>query len=442
MSNEFNKKCILIVEDDKANAAVLRSILTKSGFENTRSVHTGQGALDFLGIADDGQELFDLNEYKTVSLVILDVMLPDIVGFEICKRIKHRISPSLPVILITGFNITEYVAQGVEAGADDFLSKPFEPDEIVARVTILLKRNLLNGQRHSQNDDEIDGLLQGDQLNIPDDESIGDYVIEDMLSWSASTIVYTVRHKDNGSQYVLKRLLRQVLDFPDVVDRFEREIQIMEGLTHPNICKVFEEGIVDDCPYCVIEYIDGNTLESLVNKRKLVDFQTIYKVAIDVANALQCVHEANIIHRDIKLNNIFLSNDGDVKLGDFGVAMQMGETRITQHGYAVGTPIYMSPEQFDGTEVTFLSDIYSYGATLYNLITGQPPFTAANVGELMVKHLRESPEPLSKHRSEIPNGWDSLIIEGCLAKLPEDRVQSMAEILTILDKIPLKEHSG
>jgi len=184
-----------------------------------------------------------------------------------------------------------------------------------------------------------------------------------------------------------------------------------------------------------MEFINGHTLESVLNSRHIIDFQTILDVATGVAKGLECVHNSSIIHRDVKLNNIFLCDDGAVKLGDFGVAMQIGETRITQHGYAVGTPIYMSPEQFDGAGVSFVSDVYSYGATIYHFITGSPPFTADNVSELMYKHLHDTPKPLTTFRSDIPEGWDEFIVNGCLAKLPEDRIQSMSKVVDTITRL-------
>ena len=140
------------------------------------------------------------------------------------------------------------------------------------------------------------------------------------------------------------------------------------------------------------------------------------------------IHKSGIIHRDIKLNNIHLCNDESVKLSDFGVAMKIGATRLTMPGYVIGTPIYMSPEQFDGGKVTHLSDVYSYGASLYHLVTGQPPFTAENVAQLMYKHKNGTPVPIKRLRENVPVGWNQLIVTRCLAKKPQDRPQSMIGI--------------
>ena len=325
--------------------------------------------------------------------------------------------------------------EALRLGADDFLSKPINHEELVARIKILLQRKKLGN--HSESRDSLPTLEIWDshEKKTVEMAKVDHYRIEKMISWSASTMIYTVIDDRTGRRFVLKKLLRQVLEFPEVINRFLREIEIMKNIRHPNICQICESGEVKGCPYCIMEYICGDNLEVILNRSSSIQFSIIYKVAYGLAQALTKVHEVGIIHRDIKLNNVYLCNDGMIKLSDFGVAIKIGDTRLTQHGYAIGTPIYMAPEQFDGKRVTHVSDIYSYGAFLYHLITGQPPFTADNVTELVHKHHNELPVPINTFRHGVPQGWNNLVVSRCLAKKPEDRPQSMKEVLSYLSNI-------
>ena len=428
-------KTVLIVDDDESVAKVIKITLQRHGFKDLPIAYSGEQALSFLGIPVPGHGVQFVKPKQSIDLIILDVFLPDISGFEVCDEIKKKFGRALPVLIITGFDIPEYVARGVEVGADDFLSKPIVPEELIARINILLQRHSMPVNSVSKSSASFEAPNFKEKNPLEGIEKIDHYRIENMLSWSASTMVYTVIDERTEKRYVLKRLLRQILEFPEVINRFHREIEIMKSMNHPNICGTYESGEVEGCPYCIIEYVDGDNLEIVLDRSGSLDMMTIHNVAYGVGRALKQVHHTGIIHRDIKLKNIYLCNDGTVKLSDFGVAIKIGETRLTQHGYAIGTPIYMAPEQFDGRQVTPVTDIYSYGATLYHLITGRAPFSADNVTHLMQKHLNESPVPFNEFRNDVPQGWNNLIVNHCLAKNPEDRPQSMNEVLNHLDNL-------
>ena len=157
-------------------------------------------------------------------------------------------------------------------------------------------------------------------------------------------------------------------------------------------------------------------------------------VATGIASALQCIHDRNIVHRDVTLGNImWRSSDRTAKLMDFGISVKLGQTRLTQHGCAVGTPLYMAPEVFKGgPDLSAATDIYSFGACLYHLITGRPPFTAENAIELARQHLSRQADPMASVRPGVAPEWDELIVSQCLAKIPSERPQSVDTILSEL----------
>ena len=187
-----------------------------------------------------------------------------------------------------------------------------------------------------------------------------------------------------------------------------------------------------------MEYFEGQNLETVISQQSPLPFELFANMAEHLAEALAYIHGLAVLHRDVKPKNVFVLADGSVRLGDFGIAVVLGETRLTQEGYGIGTPVYMAPEQFEGHEVGKAADIYSFGATLYHAISGQPPFTAQSAMEMLRKHMTLTPAPLSDHREGIPDAWQNLIVNRCLAKRPEDRPDSMAQILSELQD--LRQH--
>jgi serine/threonine protein kinase len=210
---------------------------------------------------------------------------------------------------------------------------------------------------------------------------------------------------------------------------------MMREVEHPNVLRVVDQGEYAECPYYVMEYVQGRTLDALLEDTPRIAIAEILRIAEGVALALRAIHKSNIVHRDIKLKNIYVGDDAEVKLGDFGVAVKIGDARLTQTGYSVGTPIYMAPEQFEGGAVTAATDVYSYGAAMYHLITGKPPFTAANAMELMRKHFTATPAPMCSVRRDLPEEWDILVVDNCLAKNSRDRPQSIEAVLEVLNMI-------
>jgi len=159
-------------------------------------------------------------------------------------------------------------------------------------------------------------------------------------------------------------------------------------------------------------------------------------IALDLARALEEIHKKGIIHRDVKLrNSIYCPESGKVKLCDFGIAQLPDLQNLTQQGVIVGTPIYMAPENLRGSRATRQSDIYSYGATIYHLATNTPPFVAKNHAELSSQHFSKLPTPIEKIRPRLSKKWTELIVKRCLARKPEDRPQSMTEVIKSLHEL-------
>ena len=176
-------------------------------------------------------------------------------------------------------------------------------------------------------------------------------------------------------------------------ERIVREAQAMGRMgTHPHVVTIFEIGEEAGAPYVVTELMGGGDVEGLLEQAAgPLPLARALEIAKDVADGLVFAHAQGIVHRDLKPGNVWLTDDGVAKIGDFGLAVNMGRSRLTQHGLMVGTVAYMPPEQALGGEVTPRSDLYSLGAMLYELVTGKPPFQADDPTAVISQHINTPP---------------------------------------------------
>ena len=204
---------------------------------------------------------------------------------------------------------------------------------------------------------------------------------------------------------------------------FFNEAHTAEVLDHPSIISVLDAGEENDEPYLVMEYVDGaTTLESHCRPERLLPLATVSQVIFECAKALDYAHRRGVIHRDIKPSNLMLTDAGSVKIGDFGVA-QLPMEESTHVMGIMGSPMYMSPEQLQDKQLTGRTDQYSLGAVMYELLAGQPAFSAGNFSQLVRKIVNEDPPPLTTIRTDLPGDVVD-IVERALAKDPGDRYQT------------------
>ena len=257
------------------------------------------------------------------------------------------------------------------------------------------------------------------------------YEIVEILGEGGMAFVYKAKDKQLQRNVAIKTLKPNYVNQEKFVDRFRREAQTAANLNHPNIVQIFDWGIEDE-PYFVMEYIEGNTLTSIITGNKTVGLNDILYIGSQVANGLKEAHKHGLVHRDIKPGNIMITPDGKVKVTDFGiVSLQNEESDITKTGAVLGTASYISPEQAQGKPVSFESDLYSLGTVLYELIAGKPPFTGDSPIATATKHLTDKPEKLSNYRKDIPKALENAILK-LLEKRPSDRFKSAEDLRALL----------
>ena len=259
-------------------------------------------------------------------------------------------------------------------------------------------------------------------MNAP--EKIGKYEIKRQIGRGAMGAVFEAYDSVIERRVALKLLRVDVFEpgqMADVRARFKREAHSAGRLSHPHIVTIFDYGEHEGTPYIVMDFMQGKELADQLEGGKRLQIGEVVRVMTQLLGALGYAHESGVVHRDIKPSNIFLLQDGSLKVVDFGVA-RVEASELTDTGAMIGTPAYMSPEQFLGLPVDARSDIFSCGVILYQLLTGDKPFTGS-VTTIMQKVLRQDPVEPSALNPTLDHAWDT-VVKRALAKKPEERFLS------------------
>src|SRR5687768_15648174 len=243
-------------------------------------------------------------------------------------------------------------------------------------------------------------------------------------------LAHDVRHDRRVALKVLRPELAAVIG----AERFLAEIRTTANLQHPHILALFDSGQVDGTVFYVMPYVEGESLRDRMDREKQLPIDDALRIAREVGDALQYAHGLGVIHRDIKPENILLQG-GHALVADFGIALaaaKTGGTRMTETGMSLGTPRYMSPEQAMGERaLDGRTDIYALGCVLYEMLTGDAPFTGSTAQAIVAKVLTEKPAPIIPRRSRVPPHIEEAILTA-LEKLPADRFATAAEFIAAI----------
>lgn len=265
--------------------------------------------------------------------------------------------------------------------------------------------------------------------------TIGPFEIERQIGVGGMGLVYSAIYPETGKRVAVKILSPGLIADPKLLKRFEREIEILNRLNHPNIVKYYGGGTENNQRYFAMEFIDKGSLQQVLKKRGRLSWDKAIHVGRQVSSALEHAHNAGIIHRDLKPANLFLSTKGKLKLGDFGIARDTEATALTAAGKTVGTYAYMAPEQIQaGLPITRKTDLYALGCLLYEVIVGETPFQSENPMDMLMQHMNDDPYDVREKVPDCPPQLDRLIGR-LLAKEPDDRPYDALAVHTELGEI-------
>ena len=257
------------------------------------------------------------------------------------------------------------------------------------------------------------------------------YQITDLLGRGGMSLVYLAQEVDLNRQVAIKILPLQFLQGPASAERFEREAKIAASLDHPHIVPIFRVGATSTFLWYTMKRIRGRSFEQVIMERGAVPLPEVLGVVEQVGSALQYAHRHGVVHRDIKPANVMIEDSGWALVCDFGVARAFGSVSLTQTGASLGTPRYMSPEQFEGQPVDGRCDQYSLAILVWEALTGGVPFTGDSLGELIRKHLLEPPPRLTDVKPEIPAAVSNAVYKA-MSKKPGERFPDVAAFVAAL----------
>lgn len=266
------------------------------------------------------------------------------------------------------------------------------------------------------------------------------YRIIKKIGSGGMAIVYLAKDLSLDRNVAIKVLREEYTEDSTFRRHFQKEAVAIAKLSHNNIVGIYDILTDDETMCLVMEYVEGETLKDKINRDGAIPWQKAVKYAIQIANGLAYAHENQIIHKDVKSQNILIDKHDNVKITDFGIAQMMNNTTITHNKGVLGSAHYFSPEQARGEKLSYQTDIYSFGIVLYEMLVGELPFTADNPVSVALKHIQEPARPVHTLMHDVPESL-SFIVSKCLEKKPEDRFASMQALSRALSSISTTPNS-
>jgi serine/threonine protein kinase len=267
---------------------------------------------------------------------------------------------------------------------------------------------------------------------------IRDYILEELIGEGGVGEVWRARHTRLERPVAIKVISPHLFRDQSIRKRFLQEAESMSNLRHPYIVRIYDFFSFNDKEYLVMDYIDGGSLKDKLSRLSRLPLADALQISRDILDALNFAHQNRVIHRDVKPSNILLTTDSHGYLGDFGIALVLGKTRVTRFGTSVGTLEYMSPEQIRGEKLDHKTDVYSFGCVLYEMLAGRPPFgTLGEVTEytLMRHHINDPPRPVRELNPDVDEQTESVVMKA-LSKDPDERFEGCAQMSLKLAPTP------
>jgi eukaryotic-like serine/threonine-protein kinase len=411
---------ILIIDDSSDFRALLRLYLNKE----LKDVEIIEYDFDNLG---KPPENYDWSPY---DILFLDYKLgPHEDGLKWLKEFKNK--PGFPPTIVLTAEGDEYIAvKSIKLGAADYINKvdikPKRIAEMVEEATEFSKRSDTDNEKEINDATQIIKKVHIKE-NIPDTGLDIGYKFVRIIGQGAMSKVYLAERVKDKMTVVLKVLDLTRVNESKLVQRFIQEANLIAELNSPFVVKIYDHGITEDYGYIAMEFFSRGDLKQRAELGLNHEIAIIY--ATHIAYGLEQIHSIGVVHRDLKPANIMFRGDDSLALADFGISKKLDQVSdITTMGQILGTPHYMSPEQGEGDEVDTRSDLYSIGIILYELLTGDKPYSAITPAALIYQHVHA---PIPRLQSAFKQYQD--IIDSLLAKDPKNRMQTAREVIDALE---------
>lgn len=422
---------ILIADDSRELRTVLSAQLRKLGFD--------------VQVAVDGQDALDRARTFKPTLVIMDIMMPKLSGLRATKKMREDPDlTSTPIILMSQLGEEQDVVEGIQAGADEYLVKPFRQAELAARVRILLRKSsgaqkkldetTAQGLEAAEENDAVRRFKETGQIVSKD---FAGFTIIDKLGQGGTATVYRAMEPVNLKPVALKIISPFAAVKEGFLKRLRRSNEIAVRLMHPHIVRTYTMGEYQDVHFMVQELVEGHALDNHLHEENgPMQEAKARRYILHIAEAIQYLEEKNLIHRDIKPSNIYVSQDDVAKLGDFGLSRLQDDLGQTAEGYLLGTPHYISPEQANGDKhIDSRSDLYSLGATIFHLLSGQPLFPGDNLQQVVLAHLTKARPKLGDTTGDVSPAM-CVMVDKLVEREPSARYQTAAELIEAINGLP------
>lgn len=423
---------ILVVDDSNEIRSVLGAQLRKQGYK--------------VDTARDGAEGSEKAAEFKPDLIIMDIMMPRMDGFQACRAIRANAGTKhIPIILLSALGGEDDILQGIEAGANDYLVKPFRAPELSAKIKVLIRRAGSQASRADADTVEVprssdlDTIRRFKETGQIVSKDFAGFQIIDKLGQGGSGAVYRAIEPVNLTPVALKVVSPFISQSPGFVRRFARSSDISIKVRHPNIVRGYTIGEHQGIHYLTQELVEGPTLDKVLERQGPLAPLRVTILMRQIVEALVYLESQGFIHRDLKPGNIFEVKGPDggpfAKLADFGLSRAIDDIGGTIEGHVLGTPQYISPEQAMGaTKLDMRCDLYSLAATAFHLVTGHPPFGGDTFQSLILAHVHAPVPSVRTVSPEVPECLDNLL-RTFMAKKPEERAPNMQVALEMVTTV-------
>jgi serine/threonine protein kinase/CheY-like chemotaxis protein len=406
---------LLVVDDNEMNRDMLGRRLERKGYR-VLSAESGARALEVVA-------------REKVDLVLLDIEMPGLSGMDVLRRLRQTHGAAeLPIIMATARSDSQDMVQALEAGANDYVVKPLDFPVVLARVEAQLRTRRAAARRREP-------AVLSDAEAQPGHVLAGKYRLEALIGSGAFGSVYRARHVELEHDVAVKVLQTAAGRSPEALARFKREGIAACRVKHPNAVTVTDFGVTDGgAAFLVMELLEGHGLEEEIQRSGCMSPRRCAEVLSPLCGALAEAHAAGIVHRDVKPANVFLHRTARgevVKVLDFGIAKMLDEDaragNLTVDGGLIGTPAFMAPERFRGGTPTGATDVYSVGVMLYQMLSGELPFSApeSDLMAIAMMQLNRDVPPLRELVPELSPAVEQVVLSA-LQKEPDGRPSAAA----------------